>query len=63
MTAHALGDDEVAELFDEIGVAIAGVELDAEDKGLTGEALGARNCLRAVAKIRERVLRVGEEQG
>jgi hypothetical protein len=44
-------------VFDEIGVAIAGVETDALANGLHIQALGARECLRAVASIRDRVLR------
>jgi hypothetical protein len=47
---------DLPKLFDEIGVAIAAVEADADAHGLTGQMLGARDCLRAVAAIRERIL-------
>lgn len=40
------------ELIDEIGVAIAGVEVEAEDGGENEAAGGARECMRAVAKLR-----------
>ena len=46
----------LTEVFEEIGVAIAAVEADANAHGLTGQSLGARDCLRKVAAIRNRVL-------
>lgn len=47
----------VASILDEIGVTIAGIEARAEEDGFPDCAAGARDCLRAVEKIRKKVLK------
>jgi hypothetical protein len=50
------------QIFEEVGTAIASVEADANAHGLTGQMLGARDCLRKVAAIRERYGASGPSQ-